>query len=88
MASFAGGSAYAMAKQITEGYTTLSAVSVKRFSLQDLKTLRFELERIVTAIRADVVPEGELDRIKLRNRKLSRLSHAMMLLQGQMQRRR
>jgi len=60
---------------------------VKRFSLQDLKTLKFEMDRIVTTIRADVIPEGELDRIKARNRKLSRISHAMQVLQGQMQKR-
>lgn len=85
MGAFAGGSAYAMANQICEGYTTLSTVSVRRYTDAELQSLRFELEKLVTTLRGEIIPEGELEKIKARNRKVSRINQANLVLQNYLQ---
>lgn len=85
MGAFAGGSAYAMANQVSDGYATVSMVSVKRFTDPELTTLRHELERILTSLRGEVIPEGEMDRIKDRNRKMARLNQAVLVIQNHLQ---
>lgn len=87
MGAFAGGSAYAMANQICDGYTTLNAVAVKRYTDQELGSLRLELEKVLTSLRGEVIPEGELEKIKARNRKVTRLSQATLVIQNHLQRR-
>lgn len=88
MGAYAGGSAYAMASQITEGYASLTGVSVRRFTNQELLTLRHELDKMVASLRGEVVPEGELERIKARNRKVTRINQAVLVIQNQLQKRR
>ncbi|MFN7972457.1 MAG: hypothetical protein U0166_08920 [Acidobacteriota bacterium] len=85
MGAFAGGSAYAMANQICEGYSTLSAVSVRRYTDAELGQLRLELDKIVTTLRAEVIPEGEMEKVKARNRKVSRVNQATLVLQNHLQ---
>ena len=45
MASFQGGSAPAMARQICEGYTLVSQVTLKRLTVQQIGMLEFELDK-------------------------------------------
>lgn len=88
MASFFGGSAYAMANQICEGYASLNIVAVKRFNDAELNSLRFELDKLIKSLRGEVIPEGELDRVKERNRKVSRINQALLVIQGHLQKKR
>lgn len=85
--AYSGGSAYAMATQITEGYSSLNGVSVKRFTDVELQGLKHELDKIVAGLRGEVIPEGELEKIKARNRKVSRVNQAMLVIQGQLSKR-
>ena len=82
MGAFAGGSAYAMANQICEGYTTLTGVSVKRYTDAELQTLRHELEKLVSGLRGEIIAEGELEKVKTRNRKVARINQANLVVQN------
>jgi hypothetical protein len=85
MGAFAGGSAYAMANQLADGYSTLSIVAVRRYADPELQSLRFELEKLVTGLRGEVIAEGDLEKIKARNRKVARISQAILVIQNHLQ---
>jgi hypothetical protein len=80
MASFLGGSAYAMSKDIAEGYVLLSAVILKGFNAAELAQLRQQLEKVQREIRADQPPTDDVQAIQKRGRKISRISSALLVL--------
>lgn len=82
MGSFMGGSPYAMAKDIVEGYILLTSAHLKRFSHQDIKQLKFELEKFQTQIRSEQPPQDDLQAIQFKNRKLLRITSALRLIEG------
>jgi len=53
MAGFIGGSAYAMSKDIAEGFVLLSAALLKGFTAAELSQLRQQLEKVQREIRGD-----------------------------------
>jgi hypothetical protein len=80
MGSFLGGSAYAMSKDIAEGYVLLSAAILKGFSTGELAQLRQQLEKVQREIRADQPASDDLPAIQKRGRKISRISSALLVL--------
>jgi hypothetical protein len=80
MGSFLGGSAYAMSKDIAEGYVLLSAAILKGFSTSELAQLRQQLEKVQREIRADQPASDDLPAIQRRGRKISRISSALLVL--------
>ena len=55
MGSYQGGSAPAMARQICDGFTLVSQVSLKRLSLEQMTTLEFELDKRLRDARGEIV---------------------------------
>ena len=80
MGSFLGGSAYAMSKDIAEGYVLLSAAILKGFSASELAQLRQQLEKVQREIRADQPAADDIQAIQRRGRKISRISAALLVL--------
>ena len=80
MSSFMGGSAYAMSRDIAEGYVLLNATLLKKFSDAELAKLRQELEKVQREIRADQPPLDDIQAIQKRGRKISRISSALLIL--------
>lgn len=87
MGSFMGGSAPAMASQICEGYHLISAVSLKRLSNDQLRSLEFELDKRLRETRGEQVDLTDQPALQNRNRRISRLENAMRVLRGTMQER-
>ena len=56
MANWIGGSCPAMANQIAGGYCLLSAATLRGFLPGELQLLRFELEKLLRNVRAEVPP--------------------------------
>lgn len=83
-----GGSAPAMANQIAEGYTLLTAVQLKRLSDPEMDQLLFELEKILRDARGEQVDLEDIPALQVRNRKLSRIQNAIMQINMAAQRRR
>lgn len=86
MASFPGGSAFAMARDIGGGYVLVTERTYQRFSVEELDQLAFELDRSLRETRGDQPPLEDLAAIQLRNRKLQRLTGALTMLRGYQQR--
>ncbi len=80
MSHFIGGSASAMARQISDGFTLVNAVLMKRFSLSELDQLQFELERKLRDLRGVQVDLTDTLAIQGKNRRISRLDGALRVL--------
>jgi hypothetical protein len=80
MGSFVGGSAYAMSRDIAEGFVLLSATLLKGFSSAELSQLRQQLEKVQREIRADQPATDDIPAIQKRGRKISRISSALLVL--------
>jgi hypothetical protein len=88
MSPFMGGSAPAMAGQIAEGYTLITAVQLKRVTDPEMDLLRFELEKILRDLRAEQVPLEDIPAIQARSRKISRVTGALQQIQAALTKRR
>ena len=85
MGSFMGGSAPAMARQIADGYTLVSAVTLKRLNNQQLQALEFELDKQLRGIRGEQVDLEDQPGLQKRNRKISRIDGALRVIRSTMQ---
>jgi hypothetical protein len=84
MANFMGGSAPAMANQISEGYILLSANTLRGLGPGDLGLLRAELDKLLREARSVVPPQDDAQAQQARNRKIARLNSAMQVVAHQM----
>jgi hypothetical protein len=84
MANWIGGSCPAMATQITGGFCVVSAANLKGFLPAELQLLRFELEKQLRTVRAEVPPQDDALAQQARNHKISRLTSAVQVVQYQM----
>jgi len=82
--AFMGGSAFAMARDIAEGYILLNAAVLRRMTPEELKQLRFELDRVLTTLRGEQIPQDQMAQLQARNRKVSRLNSAVSMINGQL----
>jgi hypothetical protein len=82
MGNFLGGSAYAMASQIAGGYMLVSPVILRRLSPQELNQLQFELQKIMTDERGNQPAQDDSQALQARNRKISRISNALQVIQA------
>ena len=80
MGNFLGGSAYAMSKDIAEGYVLLNANLLKKFTEVELGQLRQQLVKVQKEVRAEQPPQNDVQAIQKRGRKISRISSAMLVL--------
>ena len=88
MGSYQGGSAPAMARQICDGYSLVSQVSLKRLSLEQMTTLEFELDKRIRETRSEAVDLSDQQALQARNRRLSRIESALRVLRNTVQLRR
>jgi len=84
MANWMGGSAPAMALQIADGYILLSSANLKGFLPGDLQGLKLELEKLLRTARSEVPPQDDALAQQARNRKISRISSALQVVQNQL----
>jgi len=82
MCPFMGGSAPAMAGQVADGYTLITAVQLKRLLDPELDQLQFELEHILRDLRGEPVDLTDVPAIQVRNRRIARISGAIQQLQA------
>lgn len=82
MTNFLGGSAYAMARDIADGYHIITERSFKTMSRGETEQLAFELDRCLREIRAEQPSLEDLASIKQRNRRIQRLNQAFMVLRN------
>lgn len=86
MAGFPGGSAWAMSRDIAEGYQLVTERTFGRLNRQELDQLAFELDRLLRDTRGEQPDLADLPGIQKRNRKIQRLNGALLMLRGYRQR--
>jgi hypothetical protein len=82
MAGFTGGSAWAMARDIAEGHVLVTERTLTRLKIQEMDKLQFELERLLRGVRGSQPPQDAIQEIRIRQRKLQRLTGAQRMLQA------
>ena len=82
MGNFMGGSAWAMAQQIGDGYILVSERTYKRLERVELEKLAFEMERLLREVRAEQPPLEDVQALQHKNRKVTRLTGAISQLRS------
>jgi len=77
-----GGSAFGYARDIAEGFQTVTERSFKGLSRPEMDQLAFEIDRALRDIRAEQVAVDDLPMIQAKNRKIQRLNGAMAMMRG------
>jgi len=78
--AFMGGSAYAMANSLAEGYILPSPVNLKRLSMEELRELQFEVEKLLRDLRGVIPDQADTLALQKRNQRLLRLQQAMSVI--------
>ncbi len=84
MGNYIGGSAYGMAMQIAEGYLLLNHTHLKKLDKGDLASLQFEINKVLTEARGNQPPLDDVQAQQHRNRRISRLTSALTMVQHRM----
>ena len=82
MTKFIGGSAPAMANQLMEGYILLNPVMLKRFTLEELRSLRVELEKLQRETRSQQIPKDDIPAIQIKNHRLQKISSSLLIIRN------
>ena len=88
MSNFPGGSAFAMARDIAEGYQTVTERTFRNMPRANLDKLGFEIDRQLRDARSVQPDLNDLVAIKARNRKIQRLNTAIMVIRAYRQKHR
>ncbi|MBI2839153.1 MAG: hypothetical protein HYX75_12610 [Acidobacteria bacterium] len=86
--SFLGGSAFAMARDVSEGYILLNPVIMRKMTVPELQQLRFELDKVIRETRSSQPPQDDTMAQQQRNRKILRIQQAMLVIDNQISMRR
>ena len=79
---FSGGSAYSMARDIAEGYTTVNERTFKNMVRADLDQLTFEMDRHLRELRGEIPAQDDTAALQQRNRRIQRLNTAIVVLRS------
>lgn len=88
MGNFQGGSAYAMAQQIGEGFVLVTERTLQRLAPGELTQLDFELDKLLRDLRGEQPPLDDVQALQKRNRRIQRLTSTRLMIQSHRQRRR
>jgi hypothetical protein len=77
-----GGSAFGYARDIAEGFQSVTERSFKGLSRPEMDQLAFEIDRALRDIRAEQVAVDDLPMIQAKNRKIQRLNGALMMMRS------
>lgn len=80
--TFPGGSAWAMARDIAEGFAMLTERTFKQMTRAELDQLTFEIDRHTRELRGDQPSLDDMAAIQARNRRLQRLNTAVVVLRS------
>jgi hypothetical protein len=88
MGNFLGGSAYTMATGIADGYHAVTERTFRVMTRPELDAMTAELDKHLREIRGEQAPTEDIAAIQQRNRKIQRLTTALMILRVYRQKRR
>ena len=80
--AFPGGSAYAMARDVSEGYLSVSERTFKLFTRPDMDQLSLEFDRLLRELRAEQTDLDDHAEIQKKQRKLQRVNTALVVMRA------
>jgi hypothetical protein len=80
--AFPGGSAYAMARDVAEGYLLVTERVFKTMSRSDLDQVVFELDRYLRELRGEQPPLDDIPALQQRQRRMQRLNTALLVVRS------
>lgn len=72
------GNPLAMARDIADGFLSLSPAALKRYTPADLKTIHQSLQQVLRDARGEAVPTEDAEAVRRKNLRLQRLNQAIM----------
>jgi hypothetical protein len=79
MSVFLSGSAYAMVRDVADGYIIATELTFRKFQAGDFQVFGFEADKLLREIRSAVPPTGDVDATQKRQRRMQRLQQAMTI---------
>ncbi len=86
MSAFLGGSAYAMVRDVADGYVIASELTFRKFQVGDFQTFGVEADKLLREIRGNVPPTGDVEATQKRHRRMQRLQQAVTIANNVRQR--
>jgi len=74
--------AWKAASDLADGYLLLNPVTLKKYERHEIDALLQEIEKLCRDLRGQVIPQDQAEAIQQKNRKLLRLSQAVVVLQN------
>ena len=88
MGNFTGGSAYAMIRQVADGFLLVTERNFRRLGRGELDKLNLEIEKVLREVRGEQPVLEDLQAVQQRNRRIQRLNTCRMMLRTYRQRHR
>lgn len=79
MATFLGGSAYNMVRELADGFVIVTERTFKLYKPQELTDFQMEAERFLREVRAAQAPTGDVDATQKRQRRMQRIQQAITI---------
>jgi hypothetical protein len=80
--AFPGGSAYAMARDVSEGYFLVTERTFKQFTRPDIDQLNMEFDRLLRELRAEQPSLDDHAELQKKQRKLQRVNTALVVMRA------
>jgi hypothetical protein len=74
------GNPLVMAREISDGFRSLTPGTLKRYTPADLKVINTSLQQILRETRAEVSPPDDAEATRRKNLRMQRLNQAMLAL--------
>ncbi len=71
--AYMGGSAYAMANSLMDGYVLPSPVNLKRLNAEEMRELLFEIEKLLRDMRSVIPDQTDTLALQKRNQRILKL---------------
>jgi hypothetical protein len=80
--AFPGGSAYAMARDVAEGYLAVTERTFKTMTRSELDQFTFEADRYLRELRSEQPPLDDVPALQQRQRRMQRLNGALVIVRS------
>jgi hypothetical protein len=69
-----------IAREIGEGFHSLTQATLKKYTPADLKIINNGLQQVLRDARGEVTPPGDAEAVRKKNLRIQRLNQAIMML--------
>lgn len=74
------GNPLTMAREIGDGFHSLTPATMKRYAPADLKIINNSLQQVLRDARGEVPPPGDSEALRKKNLRIQRLNQAILML--------